>query len=78
MKEKFKNPIAPRNEKPSNKMTEKNTAFTFSQIPYDQRSGCFIKAGTDYGVGFNQPIAKESNKKESCIPQKAFKWKPYE
>ena len=47
----FRNPIAP-------KMKEKKirSPWNFEAPPYDQRSGCAINAGTDYGTGFNVPI----------------------
>lgn len=32
--------------------------WNFDQPPYDQRSSCFVNAGTNYGVGHNQPVGK--------------------
>ena len=32
--------------------------FTFDQPPYDERTACYTRAGTDYGVGVAQPVGK--------------------
>lgn len=39
-----------------NNPKEKKSPWNFKAPDYDQRSSCFIKAGSDYGVGKNQPI----------------------
>ncbi len=37
---------------------------------YDQRSSCYINAGTSYGKGINQPIGRVGEPKEraDCLP----------
>ena len=49
----FKDPIKIKNQKPQD---EKKSPWSFKCPQYDNRSSCFIKAGTDYGMGFRQPI----------------------
>ncbi len=37
---------------------------------YDERSSCFVKAGSDYGVGHRNPVGSKDHKKEdSVIPK---------
>jgi hypothetical protein len=38
---------------------------------YDQRSSCFVNAGTHYGVGHTQPVGHEGNPKQfvAVLPQ---------
>jgi len=53
----MKDPIAPKNQKPNDKpVNGKSSPWNFQCPQYDQRSSCFVNAGTNYGVGFNQPI----------------------
>jgi hypothetical protein len=47
MKTGFKDPIAPRQVVPKG-------------IPYDERTGFFVSQGTNYGVGFNQPVGSDA------------------
>lgn len=71
MKSGFKDPIAIKNQKPEFKpMDGKNSAIDFRCMPYDQRSSCFVKAGTDYGVGHKQPVGSKGNPSEraECLP----------
>ncbi len=49
----FSDPIKPRSQKPK-EITK--SPWDFSSPCYDNRSSSFIQAGTDYGVGFNQPV----------------------
>ena len=52
-----------------NKMEEKDnrkiaSPWNFDAPPYDERSSCYVNAGSHYGVGHTQPIGslKHSNK----------------
>ena len=45
--------------------------WNFDAPKYDQRSSCFVNAGTHHGVGHTQPVGHEGNPKESgVIPRK--------
>lgn len=64
MKSGFKDPIAPKNQKPKDKPVDgKKSPWDFTCPQYDQRSSCFLNAGTDYGVGHTQPVCHEGNPK---------------
>lgn len=52
----FKDPIAPKEKKKSMK-----SPWNFDAPEYDQRSSCFVSAGTDYGVGHKTPVGTEGN-----------------
>jgi hypothetical protein len=43
--------------------------WTFHQPPYDERSSCFVSAGTHHGVGHKQPVGSLTHKKENVIPK---------
>jgi hypothetical protein len=43
--------------------------WNFDQPPYDERSSCFVNAGTNYGVGHKQPIGHTDNPKSNIIPK---------
>lgn len=64
MKIGFKEPNAIKNQKPKDKPIDgKNSPFDFRCPQYDQRSGNFVQAGTNYGVGINQPVGHLGNAK---------------
>lgn len=42
--------------------------WNFDQPPYDERTSCYVNAGTDYGVGHRQPIGKEKASSQYAIP----------
>jgi hypothetical protein len=44
--------------------------WDFSQPQYDQRSSCFMNAGTHYGEGIKQPVGHHGDPKEraECLP----------
>ena len=68
MKSKFEDRLAPKNQElPYVPMNGKKNPWDFRTPEYDQRHGCFIKAGTDYGKGSTQPIGSKSNPK-SMVP----------
>jgi hypothetical protein len=52
MKTGFKDPIAVKEGK------KVRNPWSFSQPPYDERTSCYIRAGTDYGEGHRQPVGK--------------------
>jgi hypothetical protein len=69
MKSGFKDPIAIKNQKPMDKPKDgMNSPFDFTCPQYDQRSSCFVNAGTNYGVGHNQPVGKFSASNSGAIP----------
>ena len=41
-------------------------------VKYDERSGCFVSRGQDYGVGKKQPIGSKNVTYSDRIPQKAY------
>lgn len=71
MKSGFSDPTAIKNQKPQDKpVYGKNSPWDFTCPQYDQRSSCFVNAGTHYGVGHKQPVGHECNPKEkvSTLP----------
>jgi hypothetical protein len=42
--------------------------WTFHAPPYDERSSCYMHAGTCNGVGKTQPIGHEGNPKSEGVP----------
>lgn len=52
MKTGFKDPIAVKEGK------KIKSPWNYDQPPYDERSSCYVNAGTNYGVGHNQPVGK--------------------
>lgn len=64
MKSGFSDPISPKNQSPKDKpMDGKKSPWDFTCPQYDQRSSSFVNAGTDYGVGKNQPVGNTGNPK---------------
>ena len=47
----------PNNKKPSE-------IWDFTCPTYDERTSCFVSAGTDYGVGKAQPVGRSGGPKE--------------
>lgn len=57
MKSGFKDPDAIKTQKPKDKPIDgKNSPWDFRCPQYDQRSSCFVNAGTNYGTGIKQPV----------------------
>lgn len=52
MKTGFKDPIAVKEGK------KVKNPWNFDQPPYDERTSCYVGAGTNYGVGHAQPVGK--------------------
>lgn len=66
MKSVFKDPTKIKNQRPQDKLKDgKNSPWDFRCPQYDERSSCFVKAGTDYGIGHKQPVGHEGNPKQS-------------
>lgn len=62
----FKDPLKIKKQYPEDKPKEgKNSPWGFRCPQYDERSSCYMNAGTDYGVGHKQPIGHEGNPKEN-------------
>ncbi len=57
MKSGFKDPIA---VKPGKNI---KSPWNFDQPEYDERTSCFVNAGSHYGVGHRQPVGHEGNPK---------------
>lgn len=58
MKTGFNDPIAPKPNK------TKKSPFDFRCPPYDERSSCYVNAGSHYGVGHRQPVGRIGNPKQ--------------
>ncbi len=70
MKTGFKDPLAIKNQKPKDQPKDgKNTPWDFRCPQYDQRSSCFVNAGTHYGVGKRQPVGHEGNPSSMGVPK---------
>lgn len=61
----FDSPNKIKSQKPKNKPVDgKNSPWDYRCPQYDQRSGCYVQGGTDYGVGITQPVGHEGNPKQ--------------
>ena len=58
MKTGFSDPIEPKGN--SKKM---KSPWNFDQPHYDERSSCYVNAGSHYGVGHRQPVGHKGNPK---------------
>jgi len=56
MKSGFHDPIEPKIKK-----EKKNTPWDFRAPQYDERTSCFVNAGTHYGKCHKQPVGHEGN-----------------
>ena len=65
MKSGFKDPTAIKNQRPkdSPQGLGKEWPWNWKAPQYDERSSCFINAGTHYGVGHNQPVGHNGDPK---------------
>jgi hypothetical protein len=57
MKSGFKDPIAVKEGK------KIKSPWNFDAPSYDERTSCFVNAGTNYGVGHKQPVGRQGNPK---------------
>lgn len=53
----FKDPIAPKQGK------KMKSPWDYTQPCYDERTSCYVNAGSHYGVGHRQPVGREGNPK---------------
>lgn len=59
MKTGFKDPITPKSGK------EKQSPWDFRCPPYDERTSCFVNAGSHFGVGHKNPVGREGPTKKN-------------
>jgi hypothetical protein len=66
MKTGFNDPIAPKDSQKKMK-----SPWNFDQPHYDERSSCYVNAGSHYGVGHKQPVGHHGNPKSIAptLPQ---------
>jgi hypothetical protein len=65
----FKDRTAIKKETPKNTPAEgKNSPWDFRQPDYDERSSCYVKAGTDYGLCHRQPVGTDKHNPKPYIP----------
>ena len=70
----FDDPTKIKKQKPKDQPEDgKNSPWDYRCPQYDQRSSRFLNAGTDYGIGFAQPIGHTGKAKQtvSVLPQKS-------
>lgn len=64
MKSGFSDPIKIKKQEPKDKPKDgKNTPWDFTCPQYDERSSCFVNAGTHYGVGHKNPVGHKDEPK---------------
>ena len=63
MKTGFKDPIAPKEKKKVEK-----SPWNYDAPSYDERTSCFVSAGTDYGIGYRTPVGTEKITKNYAVP----------
>ncbi len=69
MKTGFKDPIAIKKQSPKDKPVDgKNTPWDFTCPQYDERTSCFVNAGTHYGTGHRQPVGTEQHSSAGGVP----------
>jgi len=65
MKTGFKDPTAIKKQTPKDKPKDgKDTPWDYTCPQYDQRSSCFVNAGTYYGQGHRQPVGHRGDAKD--------------
>ena len=47
------------------KEKEQRSPWSFEQPPYDERSSCYVNAGSHYGVGHRQPVGNTGGPKKN-------------
>lgn len=62
MKSGFKDRTAIKEEK------KMKSPWNFEAPSYDQRTSCFVDAGTNYGLGMKQPVGTERLSNSKAIP----------
>ena len=60
----FKNPIEPKKGK------QKASPWNFNQPSYDERTSCYVDAGSHYGIGHKQSVGHhgEPIERVPCLP----------
>jgi hypothetical protein len=65
MKTGFNDPAAIKKQKPEDKPKDgKNSPWDFTCPQYDERTSCFVNAGTHYGKAIKQPVGHQDNPKD--------------
>ena len=65
MKSGFKDPTSIKKQEPKDHPKDgKKTWWESKQPQYDERSSCFVNAGTHYGEGRKQPVGHEGDPKQ--------------
>lgn len=61
----FHDPIKPKVDK-----SKFPSPWDYRAPSYDERTSCYMDAGTHWGVGYNQPVGHTGNPKERvpCLP----------
>ena len=52
---------------PKQKEKSMKSPWNFDAPCYDERTSCFVSAGTNHGVGKNQPIGSLNHKADSSV-----------
>lgn len=69
MKSGFKDPIEIKKQEPMDKPKDgKGSPWDYRCPQYDERSSCFVKAGTKYGVGHRQPVGSLTHTDKGSVP----------
>lgn len=64
MKSGFADPDKIKNQRPKDQPIDgKNSPWDYRCPQYDERSSCFVKAGTRYGIGLRQPVGHHGDPK---------------
>lgn len=50
------------------KMRKIKSPWDFTQPKYDERSSCYINAGSHHGVGKTQPVGSEKHSMKGAVP----------
>ncbi len=69
MKKGFKDPTAIKKQSPKDKPKDMKSyplGWDFRCPQYDQRTSCFVNAGTSYGHGHKQPMGHKGDPKQNA------------
>jgi hypothetical protein len=65
----FKDPAEIKKQDPKDHPVDgKKSPWDFTCPQYDERSSCFVNAGTKYGVGHKQPVGSEQHNSNPAVP----------
>lgn len=62
----FKNPIAPKIKK-----EKKKSPWDYRCPTYDERTSCYVNAGSHFGIGFKNPVG-HTEKPKTRVPTLPF------